>query len=628
MYIINAAPLKKIPRPLAQYLSYFTSQKLESGSLVSIQLRKKEFSAIVLSKEEIKFKKMEIKKADFQLKPVLKIIEKRPILSESQINLAKWISSYYFASIGKTLSLFLPQNAIKKIAKGKMDELFFEAAKQNPPQPPSSRQLQKLIVAPPDFLPEKEIKKTFKEGKQVLFLIPEKNKKEFWQKKIEKVGNGKIAVGTRSLLFSPLLNLGLIILSEEENKNYKSETEPRYNAKKVAEKLAEILKIKLILLSSSPSVETYHQAKKKEYKSAKYNTQYPISDIQIIDIKKIKPWRPISPELSKVIKEKLFKKEKTVLFLNRKGSGTSILCQDCGWIKKCPKCEMPMTYDKKQAAESKRQAKLICHHCGFKDAVPEYCKKCLSWKLIALGAGTEKAESELKKEFQEAKILRLDKETAPAADAQKKIIKEFLDGEGDILIATSLLFQYLPSPIISRWRKKIKLAGVISIDSFLSLPDFRVEEEGAKIIKKLLFFRPEKFILQTFWPKSKALVWIKKPEEYNYFLEKTLEERKEYFYPPFSQLIKLDFSHKNKKKAEIESYELKRKLDNKILNIKCQVGDILILGPAPRFVPKFKEQYRWTILIKLKTGKPEIKNQILETISPNWKIDVDPITTL
>ena len=288
---------------------------------------------------------------------------------------------------------------------------------------------------------------------------------------------------------------------------------------------------------------------------------------------------------------------------------------------------MPLTYYQQQATGNRQQAILMCHHCGFEAAVPEYCENCQSWKLITLGGGTEKVESDLKKEFSGVNILRLDKEIAPKILQQKKTLKEFFDGESNILIVTSLLFQYLPSSIINCEQRAIKLIGIISIDSLLSLPDFRAEEEGTRIIKKLLSLCPEKLLLQTFWPKSKVFAWINNPEEHNYFLEETLKEREKYFYPPFSQLIKLTFSHKNQKKAEREAYELKRKMEEQLTVYNLQ-PTTQFLGPAPMFVPKFKGKYRWTILIKIKSGQPKIKNRILEMVPPDWKIDVDPVTTL
>jgi len=636
MYIVDVIPLKRIPLPSPQVLSYFTSHLLEQGSLVLVSLRKKKVPAIVLSKSKVSAKKIEIKRAEYQLKPILKVIQKKPVLPLYEIELAEWISNSYWSPLAKVFSLFFPNPLFKKIINNSLDRY-----QERPLKKEKDKISKKLIICQSEFLPEEEIKRKLQEKRQVLFLIPEESKKEFWMKRIyqitpetcffsnslpsrkylegfEKIKNGqiKVIVGTRSALFAPFKDLGLIILLEEENKNYKQDREPRYNAKQVSEKLAEFWQADLVFLSSFPSIESYWLAKNKRYNLINKKVDFHPSESIGIDMRKIKPWRPISPSLIKEIKKTLSERAKIILFLNRKGSGTSVLCQDCGWVKKCAYCEMPMTYHFKER-------KMICHHCGYKAEIPEQCEKCKSWRLISLGIGIEKAERELRRELPEVKILRLDKEIASKVSEQKKILKEFSES-GDILITTSILFQYLPFPY---HLPSVGLAGLISIDSLLSLPDFRAEEEGARIIQKLLSLHPKRFVFQTFFPHSKSFLYLTKG--YDSFFQEVLREREAFFYPPFSKLIKLTFSHKDQEKAENEARLLKEKLLlSKSQGFMAQ-PKVSLLGPAPGFVPKFKGKYVWNILIKLPVDNYRSLIRVLLTeVPPNWKVDIDPVSIL
>jgi len=199
------------------------------------------------------------------------------------------------------------------------------------------------------------------------------------------------------------------------------------------------------------------------------------------------------------------------------------------------------------------------------------------------------------------------------------VLKSFFEKNGDILLTTSILFRYLPILV----GKKVPLVGIISIDSLLSLPDFRAEEEGVKIVHNLLSFTLDKFIFQTFWPNSQVANFIK--NGYNSFLKELLKERERFFYPPFSKIIKLTFSHKDSQKAENESLNLKKKLEGEVKNKSLQIQ---ILGPSPSFIQKIRGKYIWTTVIKLKKLKANEKKQILSIVPSYWKVDVDPLTII
>lgn len=647
MFITNVAPLTRIPRSFPQTLSYFTSQKLERGSLVLVPLQKKNIEAVVLSQKNVKDVKQEIKKADFKLKPILKIIEKQPVLDECQLQLAKWISNYYFASFGKTLKLFLAAN--KKFQKSQNQQI--KLRQKNKQQPI-------LYFTSPDFLPKKEIEDAISQKKEVLFLVPERNKIEFWRKKIKREGvmSENVKIAPRSGLFLRFFNLGLIVVSETNSEYYKEKREPRFFAPDVAKVLAKIWGTKLVFLSSFPSVENYFEAKegrliwkkiknKKEIKKIEINPltssgdNSTRNDLTLLNARAKKAWSPFAPETLNEIKEYLKQKKKILLFLNRKGAATTLLCQDCGWQKFCPHCGVPMTYHKQLLTNNKQQitsdnqiSKMICHYCGFESKVPEYCENCQSWRLTTLGVGVEKIEEEIKKNFPQANVFRLDRETATKTKDQKTILKNFFE-TGDILISTSLIFSYF-------FEGKFDLTVFVSFNSQLALPDFRFEEKLRRQIENLSFLTKEEFILQNYSLKKDVLSAFS--EE---FYKEALKKREEYFYPPFSKLIKLTFKDKNQKKAREEAYILKEKLIKQltVYSPKEKLLDFLdakpqtitqVLGPVPAFIPKIRGKYRWNILIKIK--KPgsninemnraeSIKKCLLQVVPADVETDIDPV---
>lgn len=588
MFLTKVAPLSKIPRPAPQFLTYFTSKKLKRGALVLVPLRKKKVKAIVFNQKKVIDLKLAIKEAEYKIKPIIKVLEKEPIIKEIQIELAKWIADYYWASFGKVLSLFVRSSKEKKEKSIKKENSFLE----------------KLIIAPNNFFPKKEIENAILAKKEILFLVPEKEKEKYWKKELKIFNYENLIIGTRSKLFLPFSNLGLIVLTEEGNKNYKSPMEPRYQTKEVARKLAEIWKAKLIIVSSFPSIESYYTIKNK--KTLEKNTNK--VQKEIIDMKKIKPWQPISNKLLLAIKEKIKNNQKVLLFIHRTGSATTLLCQDCGWIKKCDNCDVPLTYHLE-----KDNIKLICHYCAKEYEVPRLCQNCKSWNLKTLGVGIQKIEKELKEIFGKDKIFRLDSKITKTKGEQEEIIKKFLTSDSSILLTTSLFLKF---PIF----EKFSLVGVISLDSLLCQPDFKIEEEVARKINTLLSFAGEKFILQTFFPELKAISWIKKDKEF--FYKKTIEERKKFNYPPFSKIIKLSISDKKRERIIKEGFNLKEKIQ--LTAQKYKIKKINILGPSPAFIEKIKGKYQWKIIIKLKDIDKNLKTILLANIPPKWVVDVDP----
>ncbi|MFH1392364.1 MAG: hypothetical protein ABIG90_01620 [bacterium] len=348
------------------------------------------------------------------------------------------------------------------------------------------------------------------------------------------------------------LNIKKIIIKDEHSSLYKSQRAPRINLRDVAIKFAQIKKIKFELKSDTPSLEAYYKYKLKP--------KIKKTQRQIINMQGEKSI------ISRALAQELKKSKSSLLFLNRLGAATFILCQDCGYIAKCKSCDVPLVYHLEEN-------QLICHYCGFKAKALLTCPKCNSWQIKYLGAGIEKVKQEIAK-------LKL---------------------SNKILITT--LKQNLP---------RVDLVGVISADTILHLPDFRSSERTFQALIKLNNLC-KKMIIQTYAPEHCVF-------DFANFYQRELKVRKELNYPPYCQLIKLTYRHKNFLKAKTEAYRLFKKLQTP--NSKLQT----ILGPAPAFISKQRGLYYWNIIIKIKNQISKIK--ILEKVPSDWIIDVDPISLL
>jgi len=547
MYIINVIPLTKIPRPNPQILSYFFSKKLTKGALVQISLRRKKINAIVISSENLKNKKIDIKKgASFKLKPVEKVISKEPALNKSQLKLLSWISEYYFVPLGLVARIFL--------------------SKKLPVYIRSS-----LILTP-------EIKK---------------------------------------LVFSPFKNLKSITVENADSPRYQSwGRKPYYNAQKIALQLAKIFKAKIVLKSNLPCVETYYLAKQKKYKLAIQEIQSPAEDRISKDISDLREQikKGNYSILSKELQEKIKKYKKAIFYIPRRGTASVVLCRDCGYVLKCPNCEVSMVYH--------QGPKLLCHHCGVEQKPPVLCPNCQSYRIKYFGVGTQKVEIEIKKLFPQKKVLRLDSDTAKTPAEQQKIINRFHKLKNAILIGTQMLFE-----------KNIKpadLVAIISIETILNLPDYRSSERVFRIINQLKKMTKKYFLVQTYNPENFAIKTVI-DNNWKKFYTEELKIRKTLNYPPFSQIIKLTFEHKNSQKAKQEAKILFEKLKIQINNFFAQdepAPEWQLLGPVPAFIPRVAGKYRWNIIIKSKIKNLKKRNKLLIIVPSTWEVEVDPDSLL
>ena len=404
-----------------------------------------------------------------------------------------------------------------------------------------------------------------------------------------KEGKSKVIVGARSAIFLPAKNLGLIIIDEEHENTYKSEQNPKYQTKEVAEYLSELKGCKVILGSATPSIETYYRALTGEMKLLELNSRVDnkaMPPMKVIDMRnELKGGNKslFGRELFIAIQERLKRKEQIILFLNRRGFSTFVSCRSCGYVFKCDECDISMTYHK--------NGLLICHYCGKTKREPRECPKCHSKYVKFFGAGTQRVEEEVKKYFNNAGILRMDVDTTRDKHSYERIYNTFKNGEADILIGTQMVSKGLDF-------KNVTLVGILDADMSINIPDYRAAERTFQIITQVAgrAGRGDKqgeVLIQTYTPQHYSLQYAVN-YDYEGFYEKEFTVRAMMKYPPFGKLLLINGT--SKKEDLLKNFMHKITMMIKPLVENCL--DIEILGPIPCMISKVKENYRWQIVIK------------------------------
>ena len=402
-------------------------------------------------------------------------------------------------------------------------------------------------------------------------------------------GEAKIVIGTRSAIFVPFSNIGVIIIDEEHTSSYKQENHPRYNAKDIAKWRSQYHKCPVVMGSATPSLESFARAGNKVYKLLTLTNRVGTStlpSVQIIDMKdEVKKGNFIlSSTLKNKIKEKLNKKEQIILLLNRRGYSGIISCKECGHTEKCPKCDIAYTYHK-------TSNNLKCHYCGTSKPYISKCSKCGSTNIKDYGLGTEKLEEELHKLY-DAKIIRMDVDTTSKKGSHQKIIDDFGEHKYDILIGTQMIAKGLDFPLVT-------LVGVVSADASLISPDFRASENTFQLLSQVSgrAGRSEnkgEVIIQTYNPDHYSITLSAK-HDYLSFYKEEMKMRKILKYSPYYYMILIGISTKD--------YNLGFKEANKISNYLHTTLDkeTIILGPTMANMFKINNVYHYQIIIKYRT---------------------------
>lgn len=643
---------RRMPKKITT-LSYKIPSEMENivkeGSVVKVPLRNSTVSGLVLNTFS--------NPPEYSTKDIRENIYENPVLSAWQIKLARWISEYYFCSLQKALQLFLPPK--------------FYPVKDIKKQEPSAELHEKLVLTEKQqeafnkiINSEKEfsllhgitgsgkteiylhlVEKYLKEGKQCAMIVPEisltpqmvqyferifgKNVAILHSRLTEKqkslewlkisFNETPIVIGPRSSIFAPFTNLGLVILDEEHEFSYKQEQSPRYNTLDIIKKMSEMIDIKVVLGTATPSVSTYFEAINNKMELVEVDERIGTSklpEVKIIDLRdefQKKNYSVLSELLQEKLTETLKTGKQAILFMNKRGAASAVVCRECGYMEKCLSCDLPMTYHRSLPDSDKPNPSLICHHCGSIKKVPMQCPTCKSVSIKFIGAGTQKVEDEVKKLFPQARVARVDRDSISKKGSFEEIYEKLKKREIDILIGTQMIGKGLHFP-------DVNLVGVILADIGLHFPDFRSSERTFQLLTQVAgragrAETPGEVIIQTYMPENKAIQFAKN-HDYKNFYQYEITERKNFNYPPYSKLVKLTFADASPKKALTEAEKI-----NKLLNEKNKTDVKISLYPA--LIYKLNNKYRWNLLLHGKNPAELLKNINLPDIC---RVDVDPIS--
>ena len=453
-----------------------------------------------------------------------------------------------------------------------------------------------------------------------------------WRKTWE--GKHKIVIGPRSAIFSPLKNIGLIVVDEEHEPSYKqTDQAPRYNGRDIAVVRAQVEKAVVILGSATPAVESYFNASIDKYDLIKMPNRIddvPMQEVEIVDMRRepkiIGRKDPIifSRRLRQKIDEKLSKGEQIILFLNRRGFATLFKCHDCGYTATCKNCDITLTFHVHGHL-------LKCHYCGYTKRAPDACPDCHSHDVLLRGIGTQRVEEELNELFPGVKALRMDMDTTKGRNAHDRVLSKFGRGEYQILLGTQMVAKGLDFP-------NVTLVGVISADTELYFPDFRAAERTFQLLTQVAgrAGRKDKLgevIIQTFSPDHYSLQFAKE-HDYDNFFKAELFDRKSLLYPPYSRLINIIFKGPDEKRVETVATRIAENLPRR--------SSYRILGPTPAQMSKIQNNYRWQIILmsdkQNDAGGRDMKQALRDALAHfkekhratkvQISIDVDPMSIL
>ncbi len=406
-----------------------------------------------------------------------------------------------------------------------------------------------------------------------------------------KENKAKIVIGARSAIFAPVQNLGIILIDEEHDSSYKSEATPKYHAKDIANYIAKQEHIPVVLGSATPDITTYYKATKTNeitmLKLSKRANHAQLPKVEIIDLKEELAngnHSMLSMELYTAIEKNLKEKHQTILFLNRRGYSTFVMCRECGYTVKCTNCNVSMTYHG-------YENKLKCHYCGKEQAVVTICPECGSTKIRYFGTGTQKLEQEIKKQFPNSTTIRMDTDTVTKKNSHEQILNTFKNQNIDILIGTQMVVKGHHFP-------NVTLVGVIAADSSLNIDDYRANERTFQILTQVAGRAGRgnlagKVIIQTYQPQDFSIQAAQK-QNYETFFDTEIALRKQLKYPPFCDIIVMRFEGKNEEQIKILAMESYNQLYQALKNDETMT----VFKPMPAPIDKIQNRYRWRIVMK------------------------------
>jgi primosomal protein N' (replication factor Y) (superfamily II helicase) len=624
-------------------LTYAAPITLEAGRLVMVPLRNKTVMGLVLRT---------VGRPHFAVKTISSAPDLPP-LPPASMALLRWLREYYPAPLGITAQLFLP----KALPKGALKTEAVDPAQTHSLPPLTNEQQEALatirnpglhllhgdtgsgktrvylelarrstdngkssLILTPEIGLTSQLADDFKAvfGKRVLVVhsgLGEAVRRQLWHY-IHQAQEPLVIIGARSALFSPLKNLGLIVVDEAHEPAYKQDQAPYYQAAPVAAQLARLQKAIMVIGSATPLVSDYYIAKTKGRPVVRMTqlaakTSVAKRQIQVIDLKNKTDFtrsRHLSNELIAAIYTRLANHEQSLLFLNRRGTARVVFCERCGWQANCPHCDLPLVYHGDIHV-------MRCHSCSYRGPNPASCPDCQSSDIIFTSIGSKAITEEVNKLFPEACVMRFDSDNKKAERLDEHLSK-IRAGKVDILIGTQTLAKGLDLP-------KLGLVGVIMADAGLYFPDFSAQERSYQLLSQVMGrvgrgHRDSQAIIQTYAPNSPLLRSIVQ-NDWSAFYNKEIEERRAFLFPPFCYILKLTCKRATSAAAQktAEAYAQK---------IRSHNNNILLEGPAPSFHERQENKFAWQLIIKA-TRRNHL-TAIIKNLPSGWQYDIDPINLL
>lgn len=624
-------------------LTYESETPLQRGSLAFVPLRNKQVLGVVTS--------ISSRKPDFNTKPISQIPDLPP-LPHQLLNLLEWMRQYYPAPLGVSVQQILPRSLPKRAIKPldmlsveqvvlpkltadqerALEELqpkgvhilhgdtgtgktrvYIEIAKQQLSQGKST------IILTPEIGLTSQLSDNLRHvfGKRVVVVhsqLSESVRQKLWATVLSET-EPVIVIGPRSALFSPVKNLGVIIIDESHETAYKQDQSPYYNAIHVASRLGSLWDIPVILGSATPSLSDYYFTEQKQRPIIRMtttafgnNTQRAITVVDLKDRDKFSRKSHLSDELIARVKDTLAKGEQALLFLNRRGTARVILCDNCGWQALCPHCDLPLVYHSDTH-------NMRCHSCDFQSRPPLSCPECQNTSVVFKSVGTKAIEDEVLRLFPEARVQRFDTDNKKGERIEQHY-ESVRDGQIDILIGTQTLAKGLDLP-------KLSLVGVVIADTSLYVPDFSSQERTYQLLSQVIGrvgrgHRDSNVVIQTYNPSSPLLKAVLE-NNWRLFYNNELREREQFMFPPFCYLAKIWCRRATQKSAQQAAQKLATQLRQAGLKI-------LVEGPAPSFHEKVNDKFEWQIILKSKQRGELLK--VINSLPANWQHDIDPMNLL
>lgn len=645
-----------IPKTRFDRLTYDAPDEVGVGDLVLVPLRNTEKHGIVVRSRSTRDVK--------RIKKIADVVE-HGFIPSPLIQLYAWIADYYLASMGEVLRLAIPQRILKK-----------HKPPVHPVPPVTVRE--PLTPTPEQAAAIQDIRASLKQrmykafllygitgsgktevylqctddvlsrGGRALVLVPEismtpllfdrfrerfsgrvvtihsslsqTERRNIWY--AVKRGEYDVVIGPRSAIFLPIPALELVIVDEEHDHSYKEhERAPRYHARDVAVMRARLENIVAVLGSATPQIESYHNAMTGKYTLHTLEQRIDnraLPQVQMIDLRKEKGY--ISPRMERSIQETVEKDEQVILFLNRRGFAPHLMCPSCGYVAKCPYCGLPMVYHK---PEHKKRAHLSCHICSFTREKISICPQCKRTTLLYRGAGTQRIEEIASRIAQrvntEAKVMRLDRDTARKRGKTETVLAAFSRGDAQILLGTQLVTKGFHFPGVT-------LVGVVNADIMLNLPDFRSSERTFQIITQVAGRSgrgpiPGRVLIQTYHPDQYSII-CSQLQDFPKFYAEEVPVRRELYFPPFSRLILLRVKGTDEQAVWREA--------RSIVAAMKPLHGVQLFGPNRSFYYRVRKQYRAFVLLKIAKTYQHNRLKFLRTRKTRGctlEIDVDPMET-